>query len=56
MVGEVHIEETDRHSQSVKYQNLLERHFAETPPFPRTEFSITSSTDDLTLLFSGTYW
>lgn len=53
--GKVHIEETDRHFQSVKYQNLLEKQFAETPPFPRTGFSITSSMDDLTPLFSDTY-
>lgn len=55
MVGEVHIEGTDRHFQSVKYQNLTEKHFAVTPPFPRTEFSIASSMDDLTPLFSDTY-
>jgi len=55
MVREVHIEGTHRHSQSVKYQNLLEKHFAETPPFPGTEFSIASSTDDSTLIFSDTY-
>lgn len=53
--GEVHIERTDRHFQSVKYQNLLEKQFAEIPLFPRTGFSINSSMDDLTPLFSDTY-
>lgn len=35
MVGVVHTEETNRHSQSVKYQSLLKKHIAETPLFVR---------------------
>lgn len=46
--GKAHVERI----QNVKYQNFLDKHFAETPPFLRAKFPITSSMSDLSCLFS----
>lgn len=40
----------DRHTHSVKYRNLLEKHLAAAPLYPRAEFPIAFSTNDLTFL------
>lgn len=45
----------DRHTHSIKYQNLLEKHLAAAPLYPRAEFPIAFSMNDLTFLHPDTH-